>query len=174
MAGFLSCTVNKIDRKDRLSVPVQFRIALGLMRSDGGAGGTTANSFICFPSLAGPWLQAVTPQQMQQFMALQDPLAPFAGEMDALGIAFYAQAAELAPDGDGRITLPAHLRSYANIDTDVMFVGQGTSFSIWNPDTFAEHSAKLRDQAREQFSELAARQARLMPVEPVLQEAQNG
>lgn len=154
-------------------MPAQIRIALGLMRPDGGAGGTSS-SFICFPSLAGPWLQAVTPQQMQQFMALQDPLAPFAGEIDALGIAFHAQAVELAPDSDGRITLPAHLRSYANIDTEVMFVGQGTSFSMWNPDTFAEHSAELRDQAREQFSELAARQARPQPVESVLQEAQNG
>ena len=72
MAGFLSCTVNKIDRKDRLSVPAHIRIALGLMRPDASV---SSNPFICFPSLAGPWLQAVTPQQMQQFMGMQDPLA---------------------------------------------------------------------------------------------------
>lgn len=171
MAGFLSCTVNKIDRKDRLSVPAHIRVALGLMRPDASV---STNPFICFPSLAGPWLQAVTPQQMQQFMGMQDPLAPFAGEIDALGIAFYAQAAELTPDTDGRITLPAHLRAYANIDTEVMFVGQGSSFSMWNPDTFAEYSAQLRDQAREQFSDLAARQVPPQPTEPVPQDAQNG
>lgn len=41
-------------------------------------------------------------------------------------------ATELELDGNGRILLPALLREYAEIDKQVMLVGQGKKFEIWN------------------------------------------
>ena len=117
------------------------------------------NSFICFPSLGGPWLEAVMQAQMDEFLSLQDSLAPFSGKVDALGIALCARAVELAPDMDGRITLPAALKGYAGIEDEVAFVGQGNRFSLWSPQRFEAESEGLQEAARQQFEELMARRA---------------
>lgn len=159
VGGFISCTVNKIDKKDRVSVPSQFRYAL---EKDG------FKSFICFPSLSGPWLEAVTPEQMDKFQSLQDDMAAFGGEPDALAIVLCSQAAELMPDMDGRVTLPADLQEYAGIDGEVAFVGQGKRFGLWSPERLQAERSGLREPAKEQYAALMARRAQAMsrPLSP--------
>lgn len=41
--------------------------------------------------------------------------------------------AELAYDTAGRILIPLHLRKLAGIEEDVMIIGVGNSFEIWDP-----------------------------------------
>jgi MraZ protein len=41
-------------------------------------------------------------------------------------------AEECALDASGRILLPAPLREFANLEKQVMLVGQGNKFEIWN------------------------------------------
>lgn len=153
MRGFLSVSQHKVDKKGRVSVPVSFRINLGAHEK---------GAFICFPSMLGHWLQAVTPQQMQNFIEQQDHLGAFAGDINAYATLLFSQAVELIPDSDGRIVLPADLLAHAKIDEDAVFAGQGHYFSIWAPNIFTAEQAMLRQRAiaeRGSWLVPAARQA---------------
>ena len=41
-------------------------------------------------------------------------------------------AQDCEPDGAGRLLIPPELRDFARIEKQVMFVGQGTHFEIWD------------------------------------------
>lgn len=41
-------------------------------------------------------------------------------------------AQDCEPDGAGRLLIPPELRAFARIEKQVMFVGQGTHFEIWD------------------------------------------
>ena len=41
-------------------------------------------------------------------------------------------AQDCEPDGAGRLLIPPELRDFARIERQVMFVGQGTHFEIWD------------------------------------------
>lgn len=138
MNGFLSYSLHRVDKKGRVSVPSQYRAYL--MSKE-------MTSFVCFPSLLGPWLQAVTPNQMQAFMGQQNPLGAFGGEMEAYSTLVCSQAAEMIPDSDGRIVLPPEFLAHARIDEDIAFVGQGIYFSLWSPDLFEAEKIRLRERA---------------------------
>jgi MraZ protein len=45
----------------------------------------------------------------------------------------FAEAADLALDGQGRILLPPELRAYAAIERDATVVGVNTYLEIWSP-----------------------------------------
>lgn len=47
-------------------------------------------------------------------------------------------AVELALDSNSRILLPQTLRDYANLDKQVMLLGQGKKFEIWNASHWEE------------------------------------
>ncbi|MSP43751.1 MAG: hypothetical protein EXR08_10385 [Alphaproteobacteria bacterium] len=138
MQGFLSYSLHRVDKKGRVSVPSNYRAYL-MSRE--------MTSFVCFPSLLGPWLQAVTPKQMQAFMGRQNPLGAFGGEVEAYPTLICSQAVEMIPDSDGRIVLPPELLAHAAIDEDIAFVGQGSYFSLWSPPLFEAEKIKLRERA---------------------------
>ncbi len=147
MNGFLSYSLHRVDKKGRVSVPSQYRAYL--MSKE-------MTSFVCFPSLLGPWLQAVTPKQMQAFMGQQNPLGAFGGEVEAYPTLICSQAAELIPDSDGRIVLPPEFLTHARIDEDIAFVGQGNYFSLWSPPLFEAEKVKLHERAMAARSDWAA------------------
>ncbi|MDY6055571.1 division/cell wall cluster transcriptional repressor MraZ [Micrococcus sp.] len=45
---------------------------------------------------------------------------------------FLSGASDEAPDKQGRITVPAPLRTYAGLDRDVTVIGAGTRVEIWD------------------------------------------
>ncbi len=49
---------------------------------------------------------------------------------------FFAGAAEVEVDGQGRILLPAKLREYAGIEKEVVSVGIGTKVEIWSKERY--------------------------------------
>ena len=72
-------------------------------------------------------------------------------QIKALRIVF-ANAAECEPDAQGRILIPAALRSYADLKKEVVVIGSFDRVEIWN----AERWAKLESEA---FSSGALEQA---------------
>lgn len=147
MQGFLSYSLHRVDKKGRVSVPSNYRAYL-MSRE--------MTSFVCFPSLLGPWLQAVTPKQMQAFMGRQNPLGAFGGEVEAYPTLICSQAVEMIPDSDGRIVLPPELLAHAAIDEDIAFVGQGSYFSLWSPPLFEAEKIKLLERAMAERADWAA------------------
>ena len=47
---------------------------------------------------------------------------------------FYAGAADLAPDGQGRILIPSFLRDYADLKDEVVIIGANNRLELWNPE----------------------------------------
>ena len=47
-------------------------------------------------------------------------------------------AAEVEPDGQGRILIPQYLREYANIAKDTVAVGMGNHAEIWGKESYME------------------------------------
>jgi len=72
-------------------------------------------------------------------------------ELDAAR-SFFAGTAEVAPDKQGRIAIPQHLREYAGLDKDVVVAGVFSRVEIWDGrrwqerDREGEHSLNESDE----------------------------
>ena len=56
--------------------------------------------------------------------------------------AFFANSFSVELDKQGRILIPAPLRSYARLDADVIISGAGEWLEIWDPQQFASEMAE--------------------------------
>ena len=54
-------------------------------------------------------------------------------------------------DTEGRVTLPEKLMSHANIKKDILFVGLGKTFQIWNPNLFEKFKILARKKLSKQI-----------------------
>ncbi len=54
-----------------------------------------------------------------------------------------AEKAEL--DKLGRIVLPAHLKEYAGIEKDVIVIGAGDHFEIWEPKRWEAYQSSMKE-----------------------------
>jgi MraZ protein len=52
-------------------------------------------------------------------------------------------ATEVTLDSQGRFLFPAYLKKYAQIKTQVIFLGLGNYVEIWNQKTWQQHQEKL-------------------------------
>ena len=147
MALFLSTFVNKVDRKGRVSVPATFRAALA---------GQSFNGIIAFRSFKLPALEASGIDRMEEMSARVDTLNVFSEDYDSLS-SIFADAQQLAFDGEGRIVLPEPLCQFAGITENAAFVGLGRTFQIWEPERFERHQQELRERARRQGTTLPSR-----------------
>ncbi len=57
----------------------------------------------------------------------------------------YASAAQVQPDKQGRILLPGHLRTHANLDKDVTIVGVGSYAEIWDTAAWRKLEQDIHD-----------------------------
>lgn len=141
MALFLSTYVNKVDKKGRVSVPVNFRNSLVEQKFQG---------IIVYNSFINNCIEACSIDRIEQISISIDELEPFSEERDAFATTILGGSTPLPFDSDGRIILPEELLNKANIKEKAIFVGKGTTFEIWNESDFAEYSQKARDLAHKQ------------------------
>ncbi|HKU66804.1 MAG TPA: division/cell wall cluster transcriptional repressor MraZ [Candidatus Baltobacteraceae bacterium] len=125
---FTGYVEHALDDKGRLIVPARFRERLG-------------TGFI------------LTIAEPDRCLALY-PEATWGGFCDRLEAAprkddryrrfvrhLFAHTEEVACDSQGRLLLPAALRTYAGIDRDVVSIGSFTRVEIWAKDRYAAHAA---------------------------------
>ena len=86
---------------------------------------------------------------MEKLGAGVDAYDMFSDEHDTLTAALFANAQQLAFDGEGRVVLPESLISHAALAEQAAFVGRGPLFEIWNPDAFADYQSDAVRQAAE-------------------------
>lgn len=58
---------------------------------------------------------------------------------------FFAGAAELVPDKQGRVQLTQPLREYAQLDKDVMIIGTGSRVEIWNLARWEQYNSAISE-----------------------------
>ncbi|HEX3860721.1 MAG TPA: division/cell wall cluster transcriptional repressor MraZ [Stellaceae bacterium] len=85
-----------------------------------------------------------------------ETLEQFSDDYESL-TQLFADSHPLSIDAEGRIVLPERLKDLANITDEIAFVGRGATFQLWNPGTYEEHSAAVRERSRRLGVTLPAR-----------------
>jgi len=142
---FLSSYVHKFDRKGRVSVPATFRNALAIHRQP--------NFVIAFPSFRLPTVECSGVDRISEMYERMETIELFSEAYENLSYLF-AETVPMTVDPDGRLYLPEKLRIHANISDDVVFVGLGATFQMWEPAAYEEHHAAVRDRWRLQGTTL--------------------
>jgi MraZ protein len=140
MALFLSTYHNKLDRKGRISVPAAFRTILSEQSFVG---------VVAYPSFIHPCIEACSMRHMERLSASIDALDPYSPERDAFASAILGAATPLAFDGEGRVMLPEALLAVVGHAEQLVFVGKGTLFEMWEPEAHRAHAAAARALATE-------------------------
>ena len=76
-----------------------------------------------------------------------DNLNPFEEKKDYFATSILAESINLQFDGEGRILLTNKLIKHARIKNNMLFVGQGKTFQIWEPTAFEKFKAKARKKS---------------------------
>ena len=135
---FLSTYENKIDKKGRVSVPASYRSYLSSLGYNG---------VICYPSFNNQSLEACAQDRIEKISDTIDALNPFEEKRDIFATSVLAESVNLQFDSEGRISIPNKLLNHAKIKQSMLFVGQGTTFQIWEPKLFEKFKIQARKKA---------------------------
>lgn len=134
----------KIDPKGRLSLPK------GLLSSL-----PTEDSHIVITNSQFKGQNSLDVYTMAEWQKLEERIArlsPLKAEVQAFRRFYLASGQVIAPDSNNRILIPATLRKYANLQSDVVLVGMGDKLEIWPADTWNQ----LFNQLSAQFDDIMA------------------
>jgi MraZ protein len=73
-----------------------------------------------------------------------------------LNRAIFGSAFSVSFDGQGRITLPVPLRTYADIGDTVMVVGANARVELWNEELWRSEAASAGEQVEDIIESLGA------------------
>jgi len=142
---FLSSYENKLDKKGRVSVPATFRSHLSALGYNG---------FISYPSFNHSALEACSQDRIEKLSNTIDSLNPFEEKRDYFATSILSESVNLQFDTEGRVSLTEKLLKHANIKNNILFVGLGKTFQIWEPKTFEKFKVVARKKAYQNRSNL--------------------
>jgi len=130
---FLNQYLHSFDDKGRLTIPSKFRE----LPAEGAfvVHGLDRNLMVLPPSA----FEIIYNRLMA--MSMTDPSARLLRHI------ILGNALQVAPDGAGRILISPNLREFANLQNEVVFVGQGDYFEIWSPELWQEQQVQINDAA---------------------------
>lgn len=132
---FLSTISSRLDGKGRVSIPAPFRAVLEADQYPG---------LFVHQALDFPALEAGGNRLLQEIDQLIGRFSPYSAERDLIATALLGGAETLRTDPEGRVMLPERFRAHAGITSEVVFVGLGDKFRIWEPNRFSAHLAEAR------------------------------
>ena len=142
---FLSSYENRIDKKGRVSVPATFRSHLNSMGYNG---------FISYPSFNHDALEACSQDRIERLSNTIDSLNPFEEKRDYFATSVLSESENLQFDTEGRVSISEKLLKHAKIKSNILFVGQGKTFQIWEPKIFEKFKVVARKKAFQNRSNL--------------------
>ena len=83
-----------------------------------------------------------------------DSLNPFEEKRDFFATSILSESENLQFDTEGRVSLSEKLLDHANIKTNILFVGLGKTFQIWEPKNFEKFKILARKKAFQNRSNL--------------------
>ena len=135
---FLSSYENKLDKKGRVSVPASFRSYLSSLGYNG---------VVCYSSFNNQSIEACSQDRIEKLSSTIDSLNPFEEKRDFFATSILSESISLQFDSEGRISLPLKLLKHAKIKNNMLFVGQGKTFQIWEPSIFEKFKAQARKKS---------------------------
>lgn len=145
---FTANYANKVDKKGRVSVPARFRTLLSE---------SSYNGICVYESFRLPCLEGSSREFMDRLSErLDEDFGAFEDAKDALATTILGAAFDLPFDNEGRVLLPHPLLRYAGITDQVVFVGVGEKFYIWEPAAWEAYREEMRAKARDAAAKLGA------------------
>ena len=112
------------------------------------------NGVICYPSFNNPSIEGCSQSRIEKLSDSIDSLNPFEEKRDIFATSVLAESVNLQFDSEGRISIPNKLLNHAKIKQTMLFVGQGTTFQIWEPKLFEKFKIVARKKAHQNRSNL--------------------
>lgn len=138
--GFRKNADRSLDSKGRLMLPPEYRDIISAASSSGGFTLVFYN---------GCLVACPTPEWEAQWEDLA-PLRNLSPAEHALRSQLLGRAEDLELDSQGRVRISQALMRYAGLGKDVILVGMGSRFEIWDRRRFEDIDNKLDDAARAQ------------------------
>ena len=135
---FLSTFENNLDKKGRVSVPSSFRANLNSMGYNG---------FITYPSFNHAALDGCAQERIEKLSESIDSLGPFEDKRDFFATSVLSESISLNFDSEGRVSIPEKLLKHAKIKSNIVFVGLGKVFQMWDPKLFENFKTVARKKS---------------------------
>ena len=142
---FLSSFENKLDKKGRVSVPSSFRAHLNSLGYSG---------FIAYPSFNHEAVEACSQDRIEKLSSTIDSLNPFEEKRDFFATSILSESANFQFDSEGRVLISEKLLNHAKIKNNILFVGLGKTFQMWEPKSFEKFKVVARKKAYQNRSNL--------------------
>jgi MraZ protein len=125
---FTGSVEHALDEKGRLIVPARFRDRLG-------------PGFVISIAEPDPCLALYPSPTWAAFCTRLEEAPRKDQQLRRLIRHIFAHTEEVACDAQGRLVIPASLRTYAGIERDVISIGSLTRVEIWAKERYASYSA---------------------------------
>ena len=112
------------------------------------------NGFISYPSFNHNALEACTQDRIEKLSNAIDSLNPFEEKRDYFATSVLSESENLQFDTEGRVSISEKLLDHAKIKSNILFVGLGKTFQIWDPNNFHKFKAFARKKAFQNRSNL--------------------
>jgi MraZ protein len=131
--AFKGGPVLTLDGKGRVTVPARYRDLL--MSTVGGQMMVSKSHVRCLSLFPRPvWDQFET------------RLHALPAAADGLRRLYIGSATEVAIDSGSRVLLPPELRAWAGLEREVVFMGMGNRFELWDKARYDAHEAQVLEQ----------------------------
>ena len=112
------------------------------------------NGFVSYPSFNHPALEACSQDRIEKLSNTIDSLNPFEEKRDYFATSVLSESVSLQFDTEGRVSFTEKLLNHANIKNDILFVGLGKTFQIWEPKNFEKFKIQARKKSYQNRSSL--------------------
>ena len=112
------------------------------------------SSFISYPSFNHSSLEACSQNRIEKLSNTIDSLNPFEEKRDYFATSILSESVNLQFDTEGRVSFTEKLLNHAKIKNNILFVGLGKTFQIWEPKNFEKFKIVARKKAYQNRSKL--------------------
>ena len=130
---FIGQYSHTLDDKNRLALPARFR--------------ADSEHGLALTAGTDKYLLAYALPEFEKLAEKVDALQLIGQEAATLRRLLYVNAAVSELDKQGRVLLPEHLRTHAEIEKDAVVVGVGKFIEIWSPKNWEQAKAEVQDAA---------------------------
>ncbi|HEY0276199.1 MAG TPA: division/cell wall cluster transcriptional repressor MraZ [Paenirhodobacter sp.] len=132
----------KVDAKGRVSIPASFRRVIEAGDPEWQIG-SRPDILVVYGGTTRKYLEVFTMEAVYEIDDQIDAMQRGSAERAEIEELMYAQSHQTDIDGDGRLVLPQKLREKIGLKGEAYFASAGTSFKIWDPDTYAAEQAAI-------------------------------
>ena len=105
------------------------------------------NGVVCYPSFNNQSIEAWPQDRIEKISNTIDSLNPFEEKRDFFATSILSESINLQFDSEGRISLTPKLLKHAKIKNNMLFIGQGKTFQIWEPIAFEKFKVNAKKKS---------------------------